>query len=343
MSNRQLKAIIISLCLIALCGCGKEKEIQVASVENIASESTELDEKKSDDQSMETAEDEGNNDENDTQEGDGENFDDTTIEVSEEEQVVEETQQYSAFYGIWIGADKEESGANQKANEAISKGLDGYVFVSSDWANLNSEKWYVVSAGVYFNEADANNALSNVRSNGYKDAYVKYSGEYIGNQNSSGNDEAMNEAFRGVIGDFKLALSGDDNYSDWVMLGLEEVYVDVRLSSSLGYALYDYDGDGDKELIIGEDEGSRTFVWAIYEAYETGDGWNSAVGLVSGGFRDRYYIMEGNRLANEWSAGAEDSGVDFYTVDGSGGKYKEASGPSDYVDRCIKLNLQAIN
>lgn len=31
-------------------------------------------------------------------------------------------------------------------------------------------------------EADANNALSNVRSNGYKDAYVKYSGEYIGNQ-----------------------------------------------------------------------------------------------------------------------------------------------------------------
>ena len=61
-----------------------------------------------------------------------------------------------------------------------SKGLDGDIFVTTDWSNLNSEKWYVVTAGIYYSEEDAKDALPDVKNAGYSGAYVKYTGDYIG-------------------------------------------------------------------------------------------------------------------------------------------------------------------
>lgn len=58
-------------------------------------------------------------------------------------------------------------------------GYDAQVFVTTDWSNLNSEKFYVVTAGVYLSESDANAALPSVQGF-YPDAYVKYSGDYQG-------------------------------------------------------------------------------------------------------------------------------------------------------------------
>ncbi|MCR5102866.1 MAG: SPOR domain-containing protein [Eubacterium sp.] len=86
----------------------------------------------------------------------------------------------SPFYGIWCYGGKDENDAYSFAQELTSKGLDGKVFVTTDWSNLNSEKFYVVTAGTYTTEEEANNALSNVQNAGYGDAYVKYSGDYIG-------------------------------------------------------------------------------------------------------------------------------------------------------------------
>ncbi len=86
----------------------------------------------------------------------------------------------SGFYGIWCAASKDESDARQVADKLTSAGLHGKVFVTTDWSGLNKEKWYVTSAGVYQTEAEANANLSAVKSAGYPNAYVKHSGNYLG-------------------------------------------------------------------------------------------------------------------------------------------------------------------
>lgn len=83
------------------------------------------------------------------------------------------------FYGIWCGAAKTQSGAEKEADLLRNKGFDAVVFVTTDWNNLNKEKWYVVSAGAYKNKSDAMNALPAVKKV-YPGAYVKYSGNWQG-------------------------------------------------------------------------------------------------------------------------------------------------------------------
>ena len=85
----------------------------------------------------------------------------------------------SPFYGIWCHAAKRESNAQKEANALRKKGLDAQVFLTTDWSNLNSVPWYVVSAGTYSSKAEAKAALSKVQSI-YSDAYVKYSGDWQG-------------------------------------------------------------------------------------------------------------------------------------------------------------------
>lgn len=85
------------------------------------------------------------------------------------------------FYGIWCAASKSESEAQKYANDLIKNGFDAQIFVTTDWSNLNSAKWYVVSAGVYSSKSDANTALSSVQEV-YPDAYIKYSGSWRGNE-----------------------------------------------------------------------------------------------------------------------------------------------------------------
>lgn len=83
------------------------------------------------------------------------------------------------FYGIWCYGGKSEGEAESYAQNMRDNGYDAQVFVTTDWSNLNSEKFYVVTAGVYLSESDANAALPSVQGF-YPDAYVKYSGDYQG-------------------------------------------------------------------------------------------------------------------------------------------------------------------
>ena len=59
------------------------------------------------------------------------------------------------------------------------KDLSAEVFLTTDWSNLNTESYYVVTAGTYGTEGEANANLAAVQSF-CSDAYVKYSGNYQG-------------------------------------------------------------------------------------------------------------------------------------------------------------------
>ena len=83
------------------------------------------------------------------------------------------------FYGVWFGASKAQADMETLADTLRQYGYDAHVLVTADWDNLNPEMWYVVTSGLYVSEAEAYAALSSVQVY-YPDAYVKYSGEYIG-------------------------------------------------------------------------------------------------------------------------------------------------------------------
>ena len=84
------------------------------------------------------------------------------------------------FYGVWVAASKDFGEARSIANELAGAGFVGYVFMTTDWANLNSELWYVITAGYSKTEAEAQSLCDSVRNAGYSDANVKYSGDYTG-------------------------------------------------------------------------------------------------------------------------------------------------------------------
>lgn len=90
-----------------------------------------------------------------------------------------DTYQEESFYGIWCGASKSRDDAEKKAESFRDKGLDAQVFITTDWSNLNKEKWYVISAGVYDSKSDAEVYLPAVKKI-YSGAYVKYSGKWQG-------------------------------------------------------------------------------------------------------------------------------------------------------------------
>ena len=86
------------------------------------------------------------------------------------------------FYGVWVSASKDYDEAQAMADELGGAGFAGCVFVTTDWDNLNPEPWYVVSAGYAKTESEAQSLCDRVHEAGYGDAYVKYSGDYIGEQ-----------------------------------------------------------------------------------------------------------------------------------------------------------------
>ncbi len=110
------------------------------------------------------------------------------------------------FWGVWIGASREEAQANEIARGATDKGLGAEVVRSDDWGELNSETWWCVTTGRYSDESQANAALSAAIGGGYTSAYVKYSGEFIG---SSSETAAVSAPEQGALYDceyFSLAM-----------------------------------------------------------------------------------------------------------------------------------------
>lgn len=86
---------------------------------------------------------------------------------------------HAPFYGIWCGAEKDYKKSEEIAEHIRSCGFPAEILVTTDWANLNTEEWYVITAGIYASKEDAEVMLSSVKEY-YSDAYIKYSGEWIG-------------------------------------------------------------------------------------------------------------------------------------------------------------------
>ena len=83
------------------------------------------------------------------------------------------------FYGVWIGRFRNFENATAFQQQARAAGVDAQILMTTDWANLNPKDYYVITAGMYDDEASAQAALPGAKAAGYDGAYIKYSGAFI--------------------------------------------------------------------------------------------------------------------------------------------------------------------
>ena len=87
------------------------------------------------------------------------------------------------YYGVFVSSAK----TPEKLESVIQK-LEDAGFAESgivytpDFEGLNPEPYYVATTGMYLEESDAKAALSDVKADGFTDAYVKKAGKYTGDR-----------------------------------------------------------------------------------------------------------------------------------------------------------------
>ena len=126
------------------------------------------------------------------------------------------------YYGVFVSSAK----ASAKLDPVIQK-LEENGFVGSgivytpDFEGLNPEPYYVATTGMYISESDAKEALSDVKSAGYTDAYVKKAGKYTGDRfwyisHSGEGIEILKDGamIRGVSVDIPYGTEGDSVTAD---------------------------------------------------------------------------------------------------------------------------------
>ena len=94
-------------------------------------------------------------------------------------------------------------------------------------------------------------------------------------------------------------------------------FYDIGAEKAVGYTLFDLDGDGKKELLIGETDTKLPVNRIIFDAYTLKN--NQAEQLFVSHERNLYYLVEDSGtilVANEGANGAANSGWLYYTVKG---------------------------
>ena len=89
---------------------------------------------------------------------------------------------WAGFYGVWVSASTDPDAAAESQEKLEESGFEALTLLSSEWSEMNSKPYYCVTAGRYDAEYEAQEVLERVREAGYKDAYVKYTGDRLINR-----------------------------------------------------------------------------------------------------------------------------------------------------------------
>ena len=87
------------------------------------------------------------------------------------------------YYGVFVSSAKSLEGCTPTINRLEEAGIiESFTVYTPDFDHLNPEPYYVVTTGLYISENEAEEALSEVKAAGFKDAYAKYAGSYTGDR-----------------------------------------------------------------------------------------------------------------------------------------------------------------
>ena len=128
---------------------------------------------------------------------------------------------------------------------------------------------------------------------------------YFKNQGMLGKD-----LYKAILEKHKKAI-----YKNWDSTKLEKENISYMYNiipkDKVGYAYYDINADGIEELVIGEIADGE-WKGVIYDIYTMAD--RKPQHVISGGSRDRYYVCDDSFICNEYSSGANESGVIVYNL-----------------------------
>ena len=137
---------------------------------------------------------------------------------------------------------------------------------------------------------------------GLKISGVKGSTYYNG-QGTKGED-----LYKEIIQKHKTALN---EKWDSIKLEQENMSYMYNIANKIGYTYYDVNGDGIDELLIGE-IAQGDWKGIIYDIYTMVN--RTPQHVISGGSRNRYFVCGNGFICNEYSGGANESGLRVYIL-----------------------------
>lgn len=117
-----------------------------------------------------------------------------------------------AFYGIWCTAYAAAEDAENFVRSMKEHNLNGEVIITSEWENLNPVRYYVVTAGRYYSESEADSKLSEVRTY-YPDAYIKYTGAMLGKDPNDNEGDYSDTEYKYPRQDGERVMAED--FTEW--------------------------------------------------------------------------------------------------------------------------------
>ena len=159
----------------------------------------------------------------------------------------------SDYYGVFIAAFKNRDDCldtEMKLEEA------GYhlcpVVYTPDFSKLNPDPYYVVSEGLYTNEKDALKALEDIKAAGFKDAYVKETGPYIGDRN-----------WYILNGDEDIEILKDCVILHNVSVSIPYMTGDYKKCDLYVYESADFDSSAELEFFGNYEAGDTPYKWIV--------------------------------------------------------------------------------
>ncbi|MCR5001048.1 MAG: SPOR domain-containing protein [Lachnospiraceae bacterium] len=86
------------------------------------------------------------------------------------------------FYGVWVGSYKDRAKAVELNDVLKEKGFEPDYLFAPEWDNLSDEPYYCITAGICHTKEAADVILGEAKKAGYKDAYIKFTGERTGHR-----------------------------------------------------------------------------------------------------------------------------------------------------------------
>lgn len=131
----------------------------------------------------------------------------------------------------------------------------------------------------------------------------------------------LDAAYAKVVDEYRQMIWEKWDYNKLFDMNLSVMvadFYDMGADKEVGYTLLDLDGDGKKELLIGETDTKLPVNRIILDAYTLKNG--KAEQIFVSQSRNRYYLVKGSSgellVANEGSNGAASSGWIYYVVSG---------------------------
>ena len=136
--------------------------------------------------------------------------------------------------------------------------------------------------------------------------------EYVKNQGMKGKD-LYNEVLQKHVKAIKEKWSSEKLEQENMSYMYNVIaQTNKNVLNKIGFAYYDTNADGIEELLIGEIS-SGDWKGVIYDIYTMVD--RQPKHVVSGGARNRYYVCDDVFICNEYSSGANESGLGVYILE----------------------------